>query len=264
MTIQSDDDIVQPPQLQHLASSPLVARLKRHSNQARTGLHLCIATVSNREIVHFLHIGKTGGTAIKDALLPHRLGPSALIRLHSHGVRLYDIPPGQKVFFFLRDPASRFVSAFHSRKRESLPRFYVPWNTFEREAFHRYETPDQLACAISSNDPNERAPALRAMRSIGHVNAHYCDWLSDEQYLLSRKDDILFVGFQESLSADFTILKQKLSLPRSASLPRDEVRSHRNPPMLSRVLSPTALAGLRLWYDYDYHLIDVCRQLRHY
>jgi hypothetical protein len=53
--------------------------------------------------LHFLHIGKTGGTAIK-----HAIGPLASIKnlvLHPHSVRLSDIPAGERVFFCLTPSA---------------------------------------------------------------------------------------------------------------------------------------------------------------
>ena len=38
-----------------------------------------------------------------------------VVHLHRHAVRLRDVPVGEKFFFFVRDPVSRFVSGFHSR-----------------------------------------------------------------------------------------------------------------------------------------------------
>ena len=66
--------------------------------------------------LHFLHIGKTGGTAVKHALKP--VAAAGHLMLHGHDVRLHDVAPGEQVFFFLRDPLSCFVSAFYSRQRE--------------------------------------------------------------------------------------------------------------------------------------------------
>jgi hypothetical protein len=57
---------------------------------------------------HFLHVGKTGGTAVKHALQPiaARFG----IVLHPHPTTLPEVPAGEFFFFFLRDPAARFAT----------------------------------------------------------------------------------------------------------------------------------------------------------
>ena len=82
--------------------------------------------------VHFLHIGKTGGTAFKHAITTARRQNARLgaltpaLHLHPHTVHLRDIPKGDRFFFFLRDPISRFVSGFYSRKNQGHPRHFVP------------------------------------------------------------------------------------------------------------------------------------------
>ena len=78
------------------------------------------AALRTTDPVHFLHIGKTGGTAIKAALKAYP--PAVTLHVHPHRFALADVPRGERVFFFVRDPLSRFVSAFHSRKRRGLPR----------------------------------------------------------------------------------------------------------------------------------------------
>src|SRR6056297_3418392 len=74
--------------------------------------------------VHFLHIRKAGGTAIKEALKDIAVKQNVI--LHPHKTRLKDIPEGEKVFFFLRNPVSRFVSGFNSRLREGENHVKIP------------------------------------------------------------------------------------------------------------------------------------------
>jgi len=213
-------------------------------------------------VVHFLHIGKTGGTAIKDALKPVLTTDAYRIELHGHDVTLRDVPVGDKVFFFLRDPISRFVSGFYSRKRRGQPRHFSPWTRAEETAFQSFQTPNQLALGLSSQERQERLSALKAMRSIYHVKSHYRDWFQSEKYLLSRLPDILLIGFQESLEEDFELLKQLLGLPGWVSLPKDPIRSHRNPVSLKTDLDPEARGNLRRWYARDYDFLRLCKSLR--
>ena len=79
-----------------------------------------------RRVLHFLHIGKTGGTAAKSALRGHENSGDYEIILHEHDFQLKDVPLGEKVVFFVRDPISRFVSGFYGRQRQDLPRHDAP------------------------------------------------------------------------------------------------------------------------------------------
>ena len=214
-----------------------------------------------KRVVHYLHIGKTGGSAVKFALKDHTINRRFAVYLHSHGFKLPDVPKGDGVIFFLRDPVNRFVSGFNSRRRQGQPRVFLPWSPDEKVAFETFGTPNQLGRALSSDDAGRRKAAERAMRSIGHVRTSYWDWLIDEEYLRSRMSDILLIGFQERLAEDFEHLKVALQIPEVVRLPQDDVRAHRNPETLDTRLDDGVVAKLKQWYRRDYELIDFCREL---
>jgi hypothetical protein len=212
-------------------------------------------------MLHFLHIGKTGGSAIKHALEPYARTGSYVITLHPHRTRLRDVPSGEKIVFFLRDPVSRFLSSFYSRKREGRPRYYRPWSEEERAAFERFSTPHELATALSSEEEDVKAAAIKAMRSIKHVKSSYWDWFENETYFLVRSGDVLFVGLQERLNDDFERLKKKLGLPPMAELPQSDVEAHRAPPDEDLHLGEEGLHNLRTWYARDYAFLELCAAL---
>ncbi len=215
-----------------------------------------------RRFVHFLHIGKTGGSAVKHALEAHRVTQDYAVILHNHEKTLRDAPSGQFVFFFLRDPVARYVSAFLARQREDRPRYYYPWSPEERSAFAEFHTPNELALALSAHGEGTRARAVAAMKAINHVNMHYTKWFRSGQELRSRAPDILFIGFQETLSTDFVRLKAILGLPSDLALPSDPVAANRSPSRDAGALDPTATRNLREWYAQDYELLAVCKSLR--
>jgi hypothetical protein len=233
----------------------IAARVRQ---QARRMLH----KLRGKRIAHFLHIGKTGGSAIKEALEQCRAEPGPyVIELHSHAVHLNHVPRGDKVFFFVRDPISRFVSGFYSRYRQGQPRYHVPWNDRERPIFERFHTPNQLALALSSDDAGERALAETAMRTIRHVKSSYWDWFRDADYFRSRQSDILFIGHQDRLREDFALLKEMLGVPADLELPEDDLRAHRNPSGVDKTIDETASANLRTWYQKDYDFLALCESL---
>ena len=57
--------------------------------------------IQGKQLVHFIHIGKTGGTAIKYANKPQQVNSHYKIYLHSHNFRLRDVPTGEKVVFII-------------------------------------------------------------------------------------------------------------------------------------------------------------------
>jgi hypothetical protein len=158
--------------------------------------------------LHFLHIGKTGGTAVKQCLQNYAGATDYELLLHGHDVTLRDVPRGEKILFVIRDPLTRFVSGFNGRLREDLPRYHYPWKDAERMAFERFTTPDDVARALSSDDREERLAAEHAMRNIGHVNTPYSYWFGDERAFRKRLPDIFFIGFQDRLDGDFELLKR--------------------------------------------------------
>lgn len=217
-----------------------------------------MSTLEGKEIVHFLHIGKTGGTAIKGVLLPERKQPRLYIALHPHGVHLRHIPKGQKFFFCVRDPVDRFVSGFYARMQKDFVH-NVEWSREEAIAFARYEHADALARALSSEDAEEKESAQRAMRGIFHVQSSYWDWFECEEYFLSRRHDILHICFQENLRADFEKVVTLLGLPPALALPQDHSRRDHAIPI--RPLSETARLNLRTWYQRDFAFLKLCRAL---
>lgn len=227
--------------------SPLASRVRRLRDR--------------RQQLHVLHLGKTGGTALKQALLDHRDVSNHWLLLHGHDVTLADVPVGERFMFVVRDPLTRFVSGFNGRLREDRPRYHYPWKEEERIAFEIFSTPDQLATALSAEDDGERERAERAMRGIGHVNTSYWFWFADEEVFRARRPDLFFIAFRERLDEDFELLKPKLGLPPDVRLPTDETVAHRTPVGFDEHLSETARANLERWYERDLAFFELCREL---
>jgi glycosyltransferase involved in cell wall biosynthesis len=214
-----------------------------------------------RPPLNVLHIGKTGGTALKHVLAEQAPVSRYQLIFRGHDVALADLPKGERYMFLIRDPLTRFVSAFNGRLREDRPRYHYPWREEERIAFARFKTPDELAVALSSEDDEERQAAERAMRGIGHVNTPYTFWFPDESAFRARLDDLFFIGLQDRLDDDFQSLKTKLGLPPDARLPGDETAAHKSPSGTQTHLSDVGRANLERWYARDIAFLQLCRAL---
>ncbi|MFZ4660760.1 MAG: sulfotransferase family 2 domain-containing protein [Caldilineaceae bacterium] len=200
---------------------------------------------------HFLHIGKTGGTAVQQALEPHLHAGKYAIVLEPHATRLADVPPGEALFFLLRHPVTRFVSGFNSRLRQGLPFYHQPWCRGEAEAFACFRTPNELAEALTDPDDLWRGQAQRAMRTMQHVNDSVWRWLHNPTYFAARQDDVIFVGFQESLTADFQRLCQVLELDAQITLPTDPVAANLAPNLANQAISALGRRNLLAYYAKD-------------
>lgn len=213
------------------------------------------------QYVHFLHIGKTGGTAISEIVRNHLLTEKYEICLHGHGFKLRDVPIGEKAVFFLRDPISRYASGFYERKRRGR-RGDNHWRSREEPSLNRFETPQELASALASDDETLHAAALYAMKNVGHIKSSYWDWFEDESYFISRLPDVLYIGFQETLNQDFDCLKQKLHLPKHIQLPNDPIKANRFPQTRQAVeFNDMERRALLDWYADDYAFLNLCQRL---
>jgi hypothetical protein len=243
-----------------LSMSPAVSNSPRGIAPAIRGIATLFKRTDLGTPVHFLHIGKTGGTAIADALRP--VAADYGILLHNHDKKLSDVPRHDRVFFFVRHPIARFVSGFNSRLRRGAPRYYYEWSEAEAKAFARFSKANDLAEALSATDEQTLARALQAMRAIQHVNSFYKNWFSSEQQLQERLESIVLLGLQEELSTDFEYLKLVLHLPQKIALPQDDFSAHRTPSGLDRNLSPLAERNLDRWYAEDIRFYERCLELR--
>jgi hypothetical protein len=207
--------------------------------------------------IHVLHIGKTGGTAVKHALSP--FVDQGLFVLHQHPHRLRDCPDDAPVFFVVRHPIDRFVSAFNSRLRQGRPRYDVPWSRKERLAFQVFPSPNHLAEAIGSRNPVIRAAARLAMRSIGHVSSPLSYWLESADYLTNRGG--LIIGMLDTIRDDLNRLLAIAGAPFRPALPSDPVAAHATPPGMSVELSDRGRANLTGWLKDDMVLYEHCLML---
>lgn len=222
------------------------------------------SNINRKRIYHFLHIGKTGGSAINYALRNHMVGSDYKIYFHKHNFVLSNVPTGEKIMFFLRNPIQRFISGFYSRKRQGRPLYNSPWTKNEKISFENFSTPNELAIALSSIDLKKKKMANFAMNHIYHVKDSYWKWFQSEEYLRSRLSDICLIGFQEELEEDFKLLKSIVGLPESVKLPDDEVLAHKTPNEFDLFLEDEAILNLQTWYRDEFKLVELCRQFRCY
>jgi hypothetical protein len=220
------------------------------------------ARARGRRLAHFLHPGKTAGTAVKHALKNAPASPRYDVELHTHGVRLRDLPQGDPFFFVVRDPVDRFISGFWGRQRQGRPRHNNPWSPDEAIAFARFTTPQALADALDGS-ADDHAAAVHALGAIDHVRTSYWYWFGDPDAFRRRSGDVLFIGYQETLDRQLPDLAQVLGLP-SLEVPHDDLAANRTASSgrpSTDGLDAGARARMQAWFSADYEFVDLCRSI---
>ena len=225
--------------------------------------------------LHFIHIGKTGGSAVKHVLKkskhahwPSQSGegihetPYGRIVLHPHKFHLKDVPEGDHAFFCMRDPVDRFFSAWYSRVTEGRPRYYVPWSDTERRAFELYPTPQAIVADLAAPAGDERREQAEwAMRQIIHMKPVWRK-LASASALDGEMTKIVYIAMQETLDQDFENLKRLLNLPDRLKLPQGKAAHKRTEPV-DKSLDDAGREALQRFYAKDYELIQRCNEVRY-
>jgi hypothetical protein len=205
---------------------------------------LITRALARSDTIHFLHIGKTAGTQIREVL-------GSRILSHGHDVTLAELPARCRYFFSIRQPESRFVSGFYSRKRQGQPRYFFPWSTEEQRAFSEFEHANDLAEALY-----ERPEALEAITSIRHTAQHQIDWFVRHGQIFDLHPPVWIVR-QEQFEVDFDEFCRRAGLGR---VPLPPSRSHANDYSTVPPLSAKASKNLRRWYSRDLAFYEACEQ----
>jgi hypothetical protein len=196
-----------------------------------------------------LHVPKTGGTAVMEALRPFARKHNLVFEAHE--VTLADIPAQHRVFVFLRHPVDKFVSGFNSRLRCGRPRYSVAWTPSEARAFAHFSTPNALAEALASPNPEIEERARSAMSGIRFVSDSMPRWFGGIENLRNKRHQFVLLSLQPCLEDDSEFLKTQLGLPGEIRLPTDEVVSHRAPEQFDKTLSALGRKNISDWYAND-------------
>lgn len=211
-----------------------------------------------KNLVHFLHLGKNAGTAIKALIRKiNQEAKTTLIAAHGHRVKLSDLPKDAAYFFSIRDPITRFYSGFYSKKRKGAPRLYVEWKPGEEKAFSRFSEANDLAENLFA-EGEIGVHAFSAMQTIGHVRQPQHSWFADIETMLVEHPPICILR-QEHLQNDVYWLGRALGITTDLTLETDTVKAHKNDYSATPKLSAKAIENLKLWYAADlqfYKLAD--------
>lgn len=180
-------------------------RVRRAWNQAlfRLPLGLLRALPLAPIPINFLHVGKCGGSEIRN-LLAWLSSESKKVHfpLHRHEIQVSDLPKSHGYLINTREPVSRFVSAFYFRQEAQIK----PQSVDEVRAFSHFSSPNELAEALS---PSSKffSKAVHAVESIAHIRRPLTYQLGGHPEWRSEKAP-LAVLCQHHLNEDLRFLAQ--------------------------------------------------------
>src|SRR5438128_662845 len=120
-------------------------------------------------VVYFLHIPKTGGSALYHALM--KINDPLLVKC-DHEKLFFSPNPEDRFVFFVRSPVNRFVSGFLCRLREGRPLYNHSHTPEEIVTYSRYKTPEELALDLYHPDGQRNESAIDALTGIFHLRVH--------------------------------------------------------------------------------------------
>jgi hypothetical protein len=205
--------------------------------------------------IAFLHIGKNAGTEIADRMTMLNKSGEISFEKMDHSVRLRNLAPRQQYFFSIRDPVTRFVSGFYSRKRMGRPRLDLPWSRHESLSFRDFDHANDLAESLF-RDCSVGRDASAAMNSIFHINAFQADWFQGKGHFLELRPPIWIIRV-EHLEEDLRAFADRLGVSLGDQNGRLHHNDYSNTPPLSRL----AKSNLLRWYQRD---VEFYRQCQHW
>lgn len=235
-------------------------------------IHEYFESYINDQRYVFIHIGKSGGStvlkSIRNSLRKYNL---KFTRIHMEKV-VYQ--PNTKYVIWLRNPLTRFVSAFNfahdqlnnheqmynlfikneGKKFINLVNFFDNANNLGENIYT-----DNLAYELMTYSNYNNCSTKSCGQHINHISKGIAYYLNNGQFIEDYHKDILFVGTLENIENDINILQKKLGINKLGELiieQWDHVKTNK-----SKYLSPLAKKNLKKFYEKDYYCIE---RLIHY
>lgn len=226
---------------------------------------------------YFIHIGKCGGTSIRESFTEnYGREPN-----HIH-LKLPEFDESRKYIIWIRNPIKRFVSAFNfahsivnfdtSNKQEyTLDNCPAPFHInnkiknnniafadtpYYSELIIFFKTPNNLAESLTSDDKEIKNKALKLMTApVEHIYKGIGWYLDNGNFVEKYNDNIMFVGTLENMEHDINALNKKLDT--ELVVHKSRVNKFGSYP---RELSTKAIKNIIEFYSGDYKALKALKE----
>ena len=224
--------------------------------------------------IAFIHIGKTGGSTIEKHL--EQLG-----QIKSYHVDSKNYQPEEKYIIWIRNPISRFVSAFNyqcnivnadvnSIKGFTLEYCMAPFRLKEKkkrgssyvysEEFDKlmksFKSANDLAESLTSENLEIKTRAYKLLTDLTeHIFKGIGWYLDNGDFVEKNNNRILFVGKQERMDEDINKLSKVIDITLDKSI---RVRENIYVDREMKYMSPLAIKNIIEFYkNTDYLALEV-------
>ena len=146
----------------------------------------------------FIHLGKTGGTTVVEAMKEFKSLGMDVPHVAKHSASLDGIAkkfPNSRFSVILRDPLERIISGFNSRLRQGRPTYGGQnWTNEEAISFSFFPTVETYLRACISKDERDISAASFATRSIRHIRLGYESCFRNPKQVKAQINRFYFIG----------------------------------------------------------------------
>ena len=215
-----------------------------------------------KPIICLLHPGKTGGTYLKSVMRHNKGAWTRRIKLLNHretaATTAQEFGPDRKLAFSFRHPTDRFISAFQSRRRQGRPTYNRMWSPAEATAFLYFDTPNELAEALDSENDRMRSAAYFAFNSIMHIRSNYAFYFENLYTLANEAENIEACIDVSNLTGKLPEFLTRLGVA-DFEIPIG-TEKHANPDP-AQPLSERALANLAEFWAEEYEFYNAFKEI---
>jgi len=235
----------------------------------------------NNNNYKFIHIGKCGGSYIR-----------SIYNISSIHMYKPNLNANFKYIIFIRNPISRFVSAFYHSKQlidfnltkfnninktkllnnKNTPFYHLPKKLYNKLKYNNpfyewensrlyiklinfFKTANNLAESITSNDNfiRKNALLLMNMQKIEHINKGIGYYLYNGEFVKKNYENIVFVGSIENIKNDIEKINNFIKLP----IKKNKNYQRKNLKNYNKELSPLAIKNIINFYkNTDYKALE--------
>jgi hypothetical protein len=166
----------------------------------------------DNNIVYFLHIGKAGGTILKSIFSNNKIQKNKIKVIGvSEKFKIYQLHPDQKYIFSIRNPITRYFSAFHARKIKS-DIWTKEYYSVEGFGFYLYNDANQLAEDLYSKNLIKVFLSHISIRCIPIINENIYSWFNIEDL---KKNLPQFIFENSTINEDWKFFSTKFGFEQN-------------------------------------------------
>jgi len=214
----------------------------------------------------FVHVGKTGGITIRSIFSKNSI--KQFINTKHAGFKLNKNCNYKHILISIRDPVSRFVSAFNWRKINKREKLISQNKKKELKLLDHFKVPNNLAEALSSSNQKEKQLAIDAMKTIGHINkslAKYVSGVKTLEHLHDSGTKFYLINTNNLLQDTKNSLEKVMQNVYNKTYEISTDISDKNVSIKTKnsvYISDLGRKNLQKWYADDYVCIDYLNSIK--